>query len=62
MVNFEVAGTSSCRDNREKIFPGAEVGCGAGSINAICSRPEAADDVVSGCNVDTLLDYHGANL
>ena len=46
MVNFEVAGSSSFRDNRENIFPDAEVDGGAGGINAICSRPEVAYDVI----------------
>ena len=35
----------------EKIFPDAQVGGGAGGINAICSRPEIADDVISGYDV-----------
>ena len=37
MVNFEVGNSSSFRDNRANIFPDAEVGGGAGGINAICS-------------------------
>ena len=46
------ASCSSFRDNREQIFPAAEAGGGAGGINANCSRPEVADDVISGNNVD----------
>ena len=38
------------------------VGAGAGGINAFCSRPEVADDVISGCNVETYSDYQAANL
>ena len=35
-----------------KKFPDAEVGGGAGGINAICIRPEIADDVISGYGAD----------
>ena len=62
MVNCEVASCSIFRDNREKIFPDAEVGGGANGINAICTRPEVADAVISGYNVETFRDYHAANL
>ena len=37
MIHFDVAGCSIFQDNGEKIFPDAEVGGGAGGINAICS-------------------------
>ena len=47
-VNSEVASSSSFRDDRDKIIPDAEVGGGAGGINAICCEPEVADDVISG--------------
>ena len=53
MVNFEVASCSIFQDNREKKFPDAEVGGGAGDINAICSRLEVANDIISGYNVET---------
>ena len=46
----------------EKKFPGAEVSGGASGLNAICSRPGVANDVISGLNVDTFRDYHAANL
>ena len=62
MVNFEVARCSIFRDNLENIFPGADDSGGAGGINAICNRPAVADDVVSGCNVETFRDYHATNL
>ena len=52
VVNFEVAISSSFRDKREKIYPDAEVGGGDGGTNDNCSRPEVADDVISGNNVD----------
>ena len=32
----------------EKIFLDAKVGGGAGDINAICSRLEVGDDIISG--------------
>ena len=40
-----------------KIFPkiqfcDSEVGDGSGGVNAICSRPDEANDVVSGQDVD----------
>ena len=57
MVNFEVASSSSFRDNRDKIFSDAEVGGGACGINAVCSRLEVADDVISGYNVETFGDF-----
>ena len=50
MVNFEFASYDVFRDNREKNFHG------------ICNLPEVVDDVISGYNLDTLLDYHAANL
>ena len=60
--NFEVASCSNFRGNREKKFPDAEAGGGADYINAICSRPEVVDDVISACNVETFLGYQAANL
>ena len=36
-----------------KIFPDPEVDSGAGGTNAICSRPEVANDVISGRNVES---------
>ena len=33
------------------------VGCGSGSATAICSRPEVANDVIFGFDVDTFNDY-----
>ena len=56
VINFEVACSSSFRDNREEIFPNTEVGGGAGGINAICSRPEVTDDVIVGYGLETFLD------
>ena len=57
MINFEVASYSNFRNNRD-----AEVRASAGGTNAICSRPETANDVISGYNVETFPDYHAANL
>ena len=56
MLNFEVP-ICGIRDNREKkIFPDAEVGGGVGGINAICIRPEVADEVIYGSNVEIFRD------
>ena len=42
----------------KKDFSNAEFG----GINAISSRPEKTDDVISGYNVETFRDYQDANL
>ena len=55
-----IASHSIFRDNRE--FLDAEAGGGAGGINVICSRPEVADDVISGCNVENFRGCYAANL
>ena len=60
--NCEVASRSNFRDNRDKIYPDAEVGGGADGINAICSRPELASYVVSIYNVETFHDYHATKI
>ena len=62
MVNFEIACCSIFRDNREKIFPAAEICGGAGAINAICGRAEISDDVISGYHEETFQDGHAAKL
>ena len=45
-----------------KLLAVALMGGGADGLNAICNRPEVADDVISGYNVETFRDYHAANL
>ena len=50
LVNFEVASSSILGENCEKNRYG-EGGCGGGKVNAICSRQEVADDVISGPDV-----------
>ena len=45
-----------------KTFRDTEIGGGAGGINAICSRPEVVDDVISCYNVETFRDFQAANL
>ena len=62
MVIFEDASCSIFSNNREKIFPDVEVGGGAGGINVIFSRLQVVDDVISGCNEETLRSYHAGNL
>ena len=57
MVNLEVASCSIFQDNRDQIFPDAEVISGADGSKATCIRPEAAEDVISGYNVETFWDY-----
>ena len=39
-----------------------EVSDGCGGMNAICSRPELADDVISGTDVNTFRHYAYVNL
>ena len=39
-----------------------EDGDGSGGMNAICSRPEVADDVISGEDVETLRNNSYVNL
>ena len=39
-----------------------EVGDGSGDMNVICSRPEVADDVISGADVDIFRSYACVNL
>ena len=51
MVSFEVASFSSFRDFPIRSFCDGEVG---DFMNAICSRPEVADDAVSCEDVDTI--------
>ena len=46
----------------ESPFQKLEVGDGGGGMNAICSRSEEADDVISGGNVDTYLQQFSKNL
>ena len=57
MVNCEVATyTAVAFSEIMEYFPDAEAGGGAGGISAICSRLEVANDVISGCNVETFRD------
>ena len=42
----EVASFSSFRGLPKRLFCDGEVGDGSGVVNAICSRPEVADDVI----------------
>ena len=46
-LNFEVASSSSFRDFPKRLFCDGEVSDGIGGVNAIFSRPEVADDVIS---------------
>ena len=53
---------SSFRDFTKRSFYDGEVGGDCGDVNAICSRPEVADDVFSGEDVDTFRSYAFVNL
>ena len=47
-VDFEDASFSTLQDFPKRSFCHSEVCDGSGGMNTICSRPEVADDVVSG--------------
>ena len=47
---------------QKRSFYDGEVGCGSGGMNAMCSRPEVADDVISGTDVGTFRCYAYFNL
>ena len=53
VVNVETANSSSSRDFPKWSLCDSEVGNGSGGVNANCSRPEAADDVISGEDAET---------
>ena len=55
-VNFEDA-TVLSNIFQKCSFCDSEVGDDSGGMNAICSRPEVADKVVSGTDVDTFRYY-----
>ena len=61
-VNFEDTGFSTFRDFPESSFWHGEVGAGGDGMNAICIRPEVADDVISDTDADTLRCYASVNL
>ena len=46
VANVELASSSSFRDLPKWLFCDGKVGDGSGVMNAICSRPEVADDVI----------------
>ena len=48
MINFEGASASTFRDIPKRSFYDGEVCDGIGAMNAIRSRPEVADDAISG--------------
>ena len=45
--NFEVTSSSSFTDFPKRSFCDGGVGNGSSVVNAICSRPDGADDIVS---------------
>ena len=52
----------SFRDFTKISFCHGEVGVSSGGMNAICSRPEVADDIIPGRDVDTFRCYACVNL
>ena len=62
MVTFKFASSSTFRDLSGRSFCDAEVDDGSGGVNAIYSRPEVTNDVVSGWDVATFRDYICENL
>ena len=61
VVNFEVASFGTFLDFPKWSFCDGEVSDGSGGINAICSRPEVADDIISGKDVNTFRCYVRVN-
>ena len=61
-VHCEDASFSIFRDFPNRSFCRGEVCDGSGGMNAIVSRPEVTDDVMSGIDVDTFRYYARVNL
>ena len=57
VVNFEVASFSSFQDFPKRLFCDGEVGDGSSGMNAICSRPEIAGDVIFCEDAETFHEY-----
>ena len=63
MLNFEVVSSSSVRDFQKRSFcDDDEVVDGSGGMNASCSQPEVADDIISSEDLDTFVCCTCANL
>ena len=52
-VNFKGARFSTFREFPKRSFCDGETGDGSGGMNAICSRPQVDDEVISSRDVDT---------
>ena len=61
-LNFEVASSSSFRNFPKRSLFYVEAGGSSDIVNAICSRPEVVDDVISGEDVEASQDYICVNL
>ena len=61
-LNVEVVGSTTFKDFPQKSSCDSETGGCSGSANAICSRLEIADHVISGENAGTFRDYYVVNL
>ena len=57
---FEVASPSAVRDFQNDNF--VTVKSAAVAVNAICSRLEVADNIISGESVDSFWDFIGVSL
>ena len=62
VINVEGASFSTFLNIPKRSFCDVEVGDGSGGMNATCSRPEVADDVISGIYVDTFFKLEGCYL
>ena len=57
VLNFKVDCRCIFRDFPNRSFCDGEVAGGSGGVNAIFSRPEVIDDVISCDDVETFQDY-----
>ena len=57
-----IASISSFRDFSNRSFCDGEDGDGSGDMNVICSRPEEADNVIYGRDVNNFRYYACVNL
>ena len=57
-LNFEVASSISFQGFPKRSLCNGEIGDSSGGANAICSRPEVADDIISG----EVVDFPGLSL
>ena len=56
-VDFKLPALAVSEIFKNDCFVDGEVGNGSRGVNAICSRPKAADDVISGEDAETFQEY-----